>query len=347
VSLAATFSSVMFAVSKDPTTMSNAGQLQGWFYVGSGLTIAPILNAQGTTPPSLALDSALAQSIGLTATIDTTAGTARGQAVVSLFDDGGGTPFLVAPTAVGLYVAKYNRTLICSPGPYNSNNVYKGVCKSLDALNSQPATLVGNVSDAAKPVILWADQNGRPALKFVGATSALIDNTSTLAARVMSGNDVEATVFTVCKTENAAPGSVLAVWSMGKTNNANAAWYLANRNGTNLWRSAKIDDANTAANNDGGALDTAYHVITLETRLVVGVPKLSMWIDGVNVVNATTQDVGATTLDSLCWGGLYRNSATASAAACRIGEQILYSSVMTTGERQEKEAWLKARWGTP
>jgi hypothetical protein len=345
MSLAVSTAMSLFAVSKDPTTMRDANLLEGWFYVGRGLTIAKTLNATGTSPPAITLDTEIAQSIGLTITIDTTLGTARGQAVYSLFDDGGITPFQTGPTAVTVYVPKYNRYLTMGSGPYNSNNIYKGVCKSLDSSSAQACTLLGPVADSAKPVIQWADQNGRPTLRFTGATSALIDNISTLAARVMSGSDREATVITVCKTENAAPGSVLALWSFGKTNNANAAWYLANRNGTNLWRSAKIDDAGTAANNDGGALDTNYHVITVQVQLVAAVPKCSIWIDGVNVVNAVTQDVATCTLDSFCWGALYRNSASASAAACRIGEQIMWSGVLT--DRTEKEAWLKDRWGTP
>lgn len=348
-----TQAALQFTQIADPTTtLPNRAFLQAWHDVARGLTIAPTLRSSGTSPPQVLLDDVIPQSIGLYVDIDTTPGTARGTALYRVFDGGGppageSTPIQSGTTAVSIYLARYGRLMQMNPGPYNSNNVYKGVAKQLLSRNSQVSTLIGPATDSAKPVISWALQNNRPALTFVGASTAMIEAPSAAATALLSGSLKEATFFIVARCSTATPSAVQAMFSLGNSGLANPGWFFGQRNGTNLWRTQKISDSGTAPIVDSGALDASWHVFTLILRNVSGAMKVSLRIDSTAIYTDTAQAGDPATINGLCWAGLYRNAAVTNGFAGDIGEDVLYNCAFNTTDATVTEAWLKQRWGIP
>jgi hypothetical protein len=342
---------VLFASDVDPNTMPNSDYLEVWHYVGQGLEIAKQLRPSGANP-AISMDRTLNANAGLTVKAETT-GT-RGVAQVSVFDDGGTTPIPGLDhilSAAFIYVPKYDRTLSLAAGTYTSGDLWWGVCASLAAQSFRPSVLSNLLSDANKPIIRWNSQNGRPALEANGANSRMLDDTSDVANRIMSGDDKEATMFFVAKSGTATPASVNYLFALANSSLGNPLWGFALRNSTNLWRMQKTDDAALSALSDQGALDTSWHVFCVLTRLVGGVPKVTLYIDGVLAGTAdVTANVATTTLNNMSWFGACRGGTGATGGFPNpgaMGEVVAYSKAFSTSERNLVEAWLKDRWGTP
>ncbi len=329
---------------RGPLSLPGKQYLESWHYAGRGLTLGATLKRAGTAAPADMTITAgnRQQSIALLIKIPTGGGGARGTATYEAYLTGGtGTPFQTGTTAASVVLTSIGLTIAMPSGTYSDDNTYSGVVESWANLTPKTRLLssVGVVS--AQPTLLWQAQNGKPTIHSAGgSTGYLQDLTSDWAASVASGTDSDFTAFLVCKTDSATPGGVLAWLSFCSSSDADPVWYVAAKNGTNDYRTGKIDDAGSAANADGGALNTSYHVL----GIIQHGTTVDLYVDGTVVYSGNAQNVGITTLDIVCMFGLLRNGVFTNAMVGAIGESITYNAALSAGEFAAVNGYLRSAW---
>lgn len=323
-----------------PLTLPGAANIESWHEGGRGLTLGATLRRGGTAAPAdmIITGGSRVQSLGLR--ITTSAG-ALGVATYAAYIDGGGSPIQTGPTAASVLLAPVGLTISMPSGTYSSDNVYEGVVESWANLTPKTRTLLSVGAVSAQPQVLWSAQNGRPAIHSAGgSTGYLIDSTSDWAAQVASGNDRAFTIFVVCKTDDAAPSGIRTMYGFGHGTNPDACWFLGIRNGTNVWKTQKIDDGAVSAQRELGALDTNYHV----HRLVQHGTTVDHYIDGVLVYSGFAQDVGTTTLNVVALFALLRAGAATNALNGAICAEASYNTDLSPADLVAVEQYFRTGW---
>lgn len=322
-------------------TLPGGASLRAWHDVRRGMTIGAQLRGSGVgAPVGPSLTGSLAQTIGLYVAI--TSNGSLGSAGYAAYFDGGIMPFQtgVIPGSGIVVLTQLGITATFGSGSYTTAHAYTGVCSQLTNQAPGTSTLAGPASDSSKPTVKWAAKAGRPTLVSPGGSTYIADATSTAAGDCASGVDKDFTLVFMGKTDDAAPSAVRALVSLNNNSDADPAWFLGLRNGTNVWRSQKIDDAGSASSPiDLGALDVNYHV----HRLVQHGTTLDHYIDGALNYSGSSQNVGTATFNNYCWFALLRGGSSTNACSGEIGEAALYSVALTAPEYVED--FMLSGWG--
>jgi hypothetical protein len=325
-----------------PLSLPGNASLESWHDSSLGLQLAAQLIPTGVTPPGVTFDADVDQSLAFRQ--DTLTTGPRGTATYGLTLDGGLSYFQTGVTAFNVPVPLLGRTLIMNTGTFTAGDTYVAVCKKLVNQTPKVRTMFGAATDSAKPAIVPDSLNGFPALVGKGGTTGgMTDTTSSWALDLCSGATRDFTVFTVAKADSATPSAVRAFWSFGAVAAANPAYLFGVRNGTNLWRANRINDAGTSSTRDAGALDVAAHQWTFQMQS----NNVSLWKDGALIINALSLGSGATTLNCAAFFCLFRNSAQANAMQASLYQNLSYSAALTTSQRTSIQQYQKLRYGTP
>lgn len=326
-----------------PLTLPGSAALESWHRSDQGLTIGPTLRRVGGGAPADVTISAgdREQSIGLVIKITGAGG--LGVATYAAYSDGGvGAPFQTGLMEASVVLTSIGLTLAMPPGAFNTSHSYEGVVESWANLTPKVRTLSSVGAVSAQPRIVPAAKNNRPTIHSSGgSTGFLQDVSSSWAADVGSGTDSDFSVFLMCKTDTAAPGSVQAFMSFGNSVNVDSLWEIGIRNGLNNYRSSKVDDGGAAAFSEGGSLDTLYHVLYLCQHGTT----IDMRDNGSLVYSGSAQNVGLTTLDNVALFARLRAGAASNALSGEIGEVITYNTALSASDALTIEDYLRNGWG--
>lgn len=328
-----------------PLTLPQAGHLQSWHASSLGLTLGTALVPTIGTDPAVNWDSDVALS--LSPRLDIIIGGARGVATYGLTLDGGLSYIQTGFTATFVAVPLLGHTLIFNTGLYTAGNQYFCVCKTIANQTPKLRTLNGSATDSSKPRIIAKYNNNFPCLRGVAGTSgALLDITSTWAADVASGTNRNFSVLFTGATGSAAPSSVQAFWSIGNTGaiDPDPAFYFATRNGTNLWRTGRLNDAGASSVRDAGAIDVNPHCFayTVSANSVT----LTLFNSGGStlLINNLSLGSGATTLDAVAIGCLYLNSGQVNTMQFSFLEMTTYDVALTGTDLLENAAYFTGKY---
>jgi len=323
-----------------PLTLPGSADLQSWHDASLGLKLNAQLIGSGVTPPGVTFDADVDQSLAFR--MDCTGSGARGVATYGLTLDGGLSYFQTGTTAFNVAVPLLGRTLVMNTGIYTILDQWITPCKQMANQTPKTRTLFGNGTDTNKPRIIPTNINGYPSLLGVGGTSsAMTDTTSAWAADVASGNARTWSAFLVVKAPSAAPSSVNAFFSFGDNTDADPAFLLGVRNGTNLWRTNRINDAGTSSTRDAGALDTNWNQFTWQQDG----NNTTLRKNGSVLINNLSLGSGQTTLSSVALFALMRAGAVTNVMAGNFTQMMTYSSAFMTGSTMLAiENWQRGRY---
>jgi hypothetical protein len=328
-----------------PLTLPQAAHLQSWHASSLGLTLGTALVPTIGTDPAVNWDSDVA--LNLAPRVDIPIGGVRGVATYGVTLDGGSSYIQTGFTATFVSVPLLAHTLIFNTGVFTAGNQYFCVAKTMANQTPKLRTLNGAATDSSKPRAIARYLNGFPCLRGVAGTSgAMLDNTSTWAADVASGTNRNFSVLAVMATGSAAPSSVQALWSFGNTGaiDPDPAFYLATRNGTNLYRGGRLNDAGTSSVRDAGAIDTTPHLFTF----LINANNLTLQLSGAGgtttLVSNLSLGSGATTLDAVAIGCLYLNSGQVNANLFSFVEMTSYDVTLGGTDLTENQAYYTGKY---
>lgn len=192
------------------------------------------------------------------------------------------------------------------------------------------------VADFTNPRYRTSVQNGRAMVKFHGTNYMKLDGLSSY----FTGSDKPFTLAMVIKPEVLT--NTHAYWSIGRSTDANPLLYAYVTPTTTNYNVFKRDDAASSLLKSGGVADTNAHsvVIRSDGNLVY------MMVDGTNVVDGQSLNVGTTTLDRYTIAANRRNSIAAYFNGW-IGEHGVWDLDVGAVSQTNISAYLKTRWGTP
>jgi len=189
------------------------------------------------------------------------------------------------------------------------------------------------ISTSACP--LYAGVNGARSVFFDGSNDYLSANG---LATTLTGNDTPFSAFVVYDTPNITTTGYLI--SAGNTGSTSKYLSICQDNAT--IRHERADDAASSTS------ATSSSSVTAGVRVVSSTfsgTTVSTWLDGVNIQNAASLNVGTMTLNIATIGALGR-STFGSYAGVRICEILVYNSALSDPDRQTIEAYLTAKWQT-
>lgn len=158
-------------------------------------------------------------------------------------------------------------------------------------------------------------------------------------AASLTGDDQPYSALIVAQVPNTT--STYTLFSVGNSGAANPHISAATKTGA-LMRFERADNTGGGVGTDSpSALTTATQVHSWNFPGTT----VSYWADGVNKLNAATHNALALTLNIATIGALGKTAYT-NFFAGRIMEVIVFSSSISTSDRQALEAYLTAKWVT-
>lgn len=229
---------------------------------------------------------------------------------------------------------------------------YTGYIAHYDASDSANYTLVsGNVSQwddlsgngyhlaqstaGNRPDIASAAINGLDCINFTLATGEYLDNTDTGLASAIDGTDVAFSVHLVYQSDQTASDNTM--FSFQDTNPANSGFRIDHQsiNGT---RVRIRDNAASSVNVGFDTPDTLAHVMSV----VVHGTEVSVWLDGTQVEDNTSFNVGAKDVVRLRVGAQIGGSTLYFDG--KIGEIVVYSAAHSDADAVEIHTYLRDKW---
>lgn len=196
------------------------------------------------------------------------------------------------------------------------------------------------LSDAKRPTLKLGVQNGRNVVRGDGTDDVL--RSDVVASAVLTGSDVPFSLVWAGKQSSTSGNR--SFWGSARSGSGHPL-HRFRCNATSSYHSDRRDDSGTSVSVSGGTPDTSAHVFAL----VFTGTTVSLWRDGTAVFTGQAQNVGTLTLDAFSVLGWSRPSPEVDEEflAGDLFELLLYDSALSDAPRQELQAYLKTRWGTP
>lgn len=192
---------------------------------------------------------------------------------------------------------------------------------------------------AQQPVRVAAAKNGRPVIRYAGASSQFLAQTSSPLATLFQGDDVPWTVAMVFSA--ASLGAIRYLFSFGR--NASASGYFGvDLTAANINAILRNDDANLSGGmNTAGAISAAtwYILVCTYTGTQIGARRNAASI----LAHSNSTNIATITPDRFTLGAFGR-STIGNYFDGDLADLAIYDVAMTTGEMDAVAAALNTEW---